>query len=300
MNEILFELIKIHHSASLTIQQFVRLMKADPHLTSYQSWNASTWQKNLHLPLKKTLQIIENLNRIPFKRLFHTYEERQIRYISILDPDYPPHLKNIYNPPWILYTLGNANLLNSKQIAVVGSRRPLMTSQYALKKILPDLLADGFTITSGLAKGIDAEAHKMAISLGGKTIGVLGSGFFEIYPQENRGLAENMKINQLLISEYPPYQRPNRWHFPMRNRIISGLALGTLVIQASKKSGSLITAELSSEEGRDVFVVPGPIHFPQYEGSNLLIQDGAKLVQNGREIMEELNHFLVERPIKNN
>ncbi|WP_433749699.1 DNA-processing protein DprA [Falsibacillus pallidus] len=291
MDPLLKKLTMLNHCAALSFKQVKRLLNDDPGLRCLESTSVSYFQSKLQISSTKAAELHRKLHTLPFEKLFQSYQQNQIHMIHFQDPQYPKLLKNIYDPPWLLYAIGNLPLLNERQLAVVGSRKVLDESIYALSKLLPHLVANGFVITSGLAKGVDTAAHKMTINQGGRTIGVLGSGFFHIYPQENRNLAENMKLNHLLLSEYPPYQKPNPWHFPMRNRIISGMSCGTLVVQAAKKSGSLITAEFALQEGREVFAVPGTMHLPEYEGVHLLIQQGAKLVMNGNDITEELTNF---------
>ena len=178
--------------------------------------------------------------------------------------------------------------LKREAIAIVGARGADGYSQAALNLLLPPLITNDIVIVSGLAKGADTMAHKRTIEFGGKTIAVLGGGFFHLYPSENRGLAEKIKHEHLLISEYPPIWKPEKWHFPMRNRIISGLAKGTVVIQAKKRSGSLITADFALDASREVFALPGQIDNPLSEGTNHLIQQGAKLISSGQDILEEL------------
>ncbi|WP_233711046.1 DNA-processing protein DprA [Lederbergia citrisecunda] len=225
---------------------------------------------------------------IDVHKLIKLYNSKNIFYITYNDPEYPRQLKEIHDPPLILFYMGDKSLLSKPSIAVVGARA---ASQYALKGldfILPQLIKNNIVIVSGLAKGTDTYAHEKTINFGGKTIAVLGGGFFHLYPSENKALAGKIVKNHLLLSEYPPIIKPERWHFPMRNRIISGLAKGTVVIQAKKRSGSLITADMALEAGREVFALPGPINDSLSEGTNHLIQQGAKLVTSGSDILEEI------------
>ena len=176
-------------------------------------------------------------------------------------------MREIHNFPLVLFTIGDKTLLSKQAIAIVGARGADGYSQAALNLLLPPLITNDIVIVSGLAKGADTMAHTRTIEFGGKTIAVLGGGFFHLYPSENRGLAEKMKHEHLLISEYPPTWKPEKWHFPMRNRIISGLAKGTVVIQAKKRSGSLITADFALDANREVFALPGQIDNPLSEGT---------------------------------
>lgn len=205
------------------------------------------------------------------------------------DSDYPWLLGQIYDPPQLLYCLGNKSLLGKKLIAVVGSRKMTPYGKWASEKLTKELVEKGFVIVSGLARGVDTSAHRAALRAKGLTIAVLGSGFDHIYPGENKRLAQEIvEKGGLLISEYPPEQRVLSANFPKRNRIISGLSLGVLVIEATLKSGSLITARLSLEQGREVFAIPGPINSAQSEGTAMLIQQGAKLVFRLEDILEEI------------
>ncbi|WP_421384568.1 DNA-processing protein DprA [Bacillus salacetis] len=236
-----------------------------------------------------------------FYRQFHSfdpikkakqYEEERIGFITMLDKDYPPLLKNIYDPPWVLFYSGRKELLaRERKIAIVGSRKADEYTEASLKHLLPQLVTEGFVIVSGLAAGADEFAHRMTIGCKGETIGVIGGGFYHIYPASNHKLADFMASKHLLVSEYPPDTRPQRWHFPLRNRIISGMTQAVLVTQANRKSGSLITAEFSLNEGRDVFALPGRLDSPLSEGSNLLIQQGAKLITSSDDIISEYQTY---------
>lgn len=220
------------------------------------------------------------------------YLDKGIFFLTFADPEYPLLLKESYNCPVILYGIGNIEFLTlPKKISIVGTRTPTQDGKLAIQKIVPELVSAGWLIVSGLAKGIDTLAHEAAISSSGKTISVIGSGFDHLYPASNKLLAENIMKNHLMLTEYRPFVKPQKWHFPERNRIIAGLSAGTIVIQAKMRSGSLITAQLAMEEGREVFAVPGPIHHEHALGTNKLIQDGAKLIMNARDIEDEFSVY---------
>ena len=211
----------------------------------------------------------------------------QIEEILIESKEYPEKLKNIYDSPKKLYVIGNKNLLYKKGIAIVGTRDATAYGKKVSYDFAKELSENHIVVISGLALGIDTYAHIGALK--GGTIAVLGSGIDQIYPKENIELArEILKNNGCIISEYPLGSKPERLHFPQRNRIISGLGEGVLVVEANKKSGALITAEFALEQGKEVFVVPGDIKKPQSEGTNKLIQDGAMLVTGGKEIIENI------------
>ena len=211
-----------------------------------------------------------------------------IEEISIKNNEYPNQLKNIYDPPAKLYVLGNRSILNQKNFAIVGSRKATEYGKKVAMQISKELSENGLNIVSGLAIGIDSYAHLGCLQVkdAGKTIAILGSGLDVIYPKENRKLAEQI-INSggCIISEYPIGSKIEKNNFPQRNRIISGLSEGILVVEASKKSGALITAEFGIEQGKEVFAVPGDINREQSEGCNLLIKDGANVVTSSQDII---------------
>ena len=212
-----------------------------------------------------------------------------IEEISIKNNKYPNQLKNIYDPPAKLYVLGNRSILNQKNFAIVGSRKATQYGKKIAMQISKELAENDLNVVSGLAIGIDSYAHLGCLQIkdAGKTIAVLGSGLDVIYPKENRKLAEQI-INSggCIISEYPIGSKIEKNNFPQRNRIISGLSEGILVVEASQKSGALITAEFGAEQGKEVFAVPGDINKEQSEGCNLLIKDGANVVTSSQDIID--------------
>ena len=215
----------------------------------------------------------------------------RIEEICIESNDYPEQLRNIYEPPLKLYVLGKKEILKQMGIAIVGTRNATEYGKKAALEFSRSLSENGFNIISGLALGIDTQAHLGTLQLDciGKTIAVLGSGLDEIYPKQNIKLAQQIiKSGGCLITEYPLGTKPEKLNFPKRNRIISGLAKGVLVVEASQKSGALITADFALEQGRDVFSIPGDIFNFNAVGSNNLIKQGAKLVTKYEEILEEI------------
>ncbi|UCB57420.1 MAG: DNA-processing protein DprA [Candidatus Omnitrophota bacterium] len=212
----------------------------------------------------------------------------KIKTLSLNDKEYPANLRYIYSPPLALYVKGNILAEDSIALAIVGSRK---ASYYGLKNAESlgfKLASQGITIISGLARGIDTAAHRGALAAGGRTIAVLGSGLNIIYPRQNKGLAEEISKNGAVISEYAQDTPPLRQNFPRRNRIISGLSLGVVVVEAAKRSGALITADFALEQGREVFALPGKIDSFTSAGTHELIKDGAKLVESTEDIIEEL------------
>ena len=207
--------------------------------------------------------------------------------VSLACDTYPALLKEITDPPPLLFVIGDPALLASPQIAVVGSRNPSPTGKRHAHQFARTLGQIGLTITSGLAIGVDTAAHQGALHAGGQTIAVLGSGLDQLYPRRNKELARQIARQGALVSEFPPGTQALAEHFPRRNRIISGLSCGTLVVEAAPKSGSLITARLAAEQGREVFSIPGSIHNPTSRGCHALIRQGAKLVESVDDILEE-------------
>ena len=222
----------------------------------------------------------------------------KIEEIIINSKEYPEKLKNIYNPPLKLYVLGNKQLLNQKSIAIVGARKATEYGKKIAFKFSKELAENGINIISGLAKGIDTYAHLGTIQASiesknlkklGKTIVVMGSGFNNIYPKENIELARKViKSGGCIITECSAETKPEKMNFPKRNRIISGLSNGVLVVEANNTSGALITAEFALEQGKEVFAIPGDITKEQSEGCNELIKDGASLITNSQEIFDSI------------
>jgi DNA processing protein len=208
--------------------------------------------------------------------------------VAITDPDYPPLLREISDPPPLLFVRGDATLLCAPQLAVVGSRNPSHGGCDNARAFCESLTHAGLVVTSGLALGIDACAHEAALAAGGRTIAVAATGLDRVYPAVHRELAHRIVVQGALVSEFPLGTPPRREHFPRRNRLISGLSLGVLVVEAALKSGSLITARLAAEQGREVFAIPGSIHSPLARGCHALIRQGAKLVETAPDVIEEL------------
>lgn len=213
--------------------------------------------------------------------------------VSFDDPHYPLLLKEIKNPPQVLYVKGNLQLLASQQLAIVGTRKPTASGAKTAHDFAMYLAKAGFTITSGLALGIDYAAHTGALAVCGKTIGVAGTGLLHCYPKAHQKLVDTILEQEgAIISEFPLDTPPRPPNFPRRNRIISGLAMGVLVVEAAVKSGSLVTARHAIEQDREVFAIPGSIHQPQSRGCHALLRQGAKLVETASDILEELGGFL--------
>ena len=208
--------------------------------------------------------------------------------VTLIDDTYPPLLKEIPDPPLVLHFRGDVSLLARTSIAVVGSRRASPYGVNAAAHLAKQLASADIVIVSGLARGIDAAAHHAALDAGGTTIAVLGTGIDVVYPRGNARLFQRIEEHGLIVSEFPPGSPPLPIHFPIRNRVISGLTQGTVIVEATARSGSLITARMAAEQNRDVFAVPGSIFAAGSEGTHRLIQYGAKLVHDVNDVLEEL------------
>ncbi|MBI3328249.1 MAG: DNA-protecting protein DprA [Nitrospinae bacterium] len=211
--------------------------------------------------------------------------------VTQADAGYPALLKAIDDPPPVLYVKGGLGDPTVPTVAVVGSRRPATYGKVVAEQLARELSERGITVVSGLARGIDSTAHLGALKGGGETIAVLGCGLAHMYPLENRALAERISRQGAVVSEFPMATKPERLNFPLRNRIISGLSLGTVVVEAGERSGALITAQWALEQGREVLAVPGNVTAPTSRGTNRLIKMGAKLVESVEDILEELPHY---------
>ena len=265
-----------------------------------------------HLNLEE-FKSVEGINKMTYKRLKKYYavyyKEAEAEYarlssmetgvVALSDELYPELLKNIYDPPLVLYYRGDVALLSKKKtVAIVGSRFASLYGRNVAQTLAKQLAQNGIVIVSGMARGIDSFAHAGALETG-TTCAVLGSGIDKIYPPENRVLYNKIVDNGVVVSEYPLGTMPKKFNFPRRNRIISGLSLGSAVIEAAKRSGSLITANFAMEQGRDVFAVPGEVGTRFSEGTNNLIKQGAKLVSNYKDILDALEFDTVQTVVPN-
>lgn len=227
------------------------------------------------------------------KTLLAELEKSNAHIVTLWDDNYPHRLKNIYDPPLILYYKGTLSPEPENAIAIVGTREPTQYGRTVAERFAADLSKAGFTIVSGLARGIDSHAHRSVIKNGGRTIGVLGCGIDVVYPYENKQLYKDMEKEGAIITEYTPGAKPDAVNFPKRNRIISGLSLGTLIVETGVTGGALHTANFALDQGREVFAIPGNIGVRQSEGPNMLIQKGeAKLVRNAGDIIAEFSGLL--------
>ncbi|HGA2325792.1 TPA: DNA-processing protein DprA [Streptococcus agalactiae] len=302
-----FELFKLKKAGltNLNINNIINYLKKNS-LTSLSVRNMAVVSK-----CKNPTFFIENYKQLDLKKLRQEFKKFPV--LSILDSNYPLELKEIYNPPVLLFYQGNIELLSKPKLAVVGARQASQIGCQSVKKIIKETnnqfvivsgLARGIdtaahvsalknggssiaVIGSGLARGIDTAAHVSALKNGGSSIAVIGSGLDVYYPTENKKLQEYMSYNHLVLSEYFTGEQPLKFHFPERNRIIAGLCQGIVVAEAKMRSGSLITCERALEEGREVFAIPGNIIDGKSDGCHHLIQEGAKCIISGKDILSE-------------
>ncbi|HEO0454240.1 TPA: DNA-processing protein DprA [Streptococcus agalactiae] len=275
-----FELFKLKKAGltNLNINNIINYLKKNS-LTSLSVRNMAVVSK-----CKNPTFFIENYKQLDLKKLRQEFKKFPV--LSILDSNYPLELKEIYNPPVLLFYQGNIELLSKPKLAVMGARQASQIGCQSVKKIIKET-NNQFVIVSGLARGIDTAAHVSALKNGGSSIAVIGSGLDVYYPTENKKLQEYMSYNHLVLSEYFTGEQPLKFHFPERNRIIAGLCQGIVVAEAKMRSGSLITCERALEEGREVFAIPGNIIDGKSDGCHHLIQEGAKCIISGKDILSE-------------
>ncbi|HGI4545641.1 DNA-processing protein DprA [Streptococcus agalactiae] len=275
-----FELFKLKKAGltNLNINNIINYLKKNS-LTSLSVRNMAVVSK-----CKNPTFFIENYKQLDLKKLRQEFKKFPV--LSILDSNYPLELKEIYNPPVLLFYQGNIELLSKPKLAVVGARQASQIGCQSVKKIIKET-NNQFVIVSGLARGIDTAAHVSALKNGGSSIAVIGSGLDVYYPTKNKKLQEYMSYNHLVLSEYFTGEQPLKFHFPERNRIIAGLCQGIVVAEAKMRSGSLITCERALEEGREVFAIPGNIIDGKSDGCHHLIQEGAKCIISGKDILSE-------------
>ena len=261
------------------------------------AWQAKSGEisRVLNLSNKISTRLFEEKNNINPEQELDLIYKYKVNVLTIENVLYPENLKTIHYPPPVLYFKGTILEVDKNSISIVGSRKATYYGKMVAEKLSKDLALAGLTIISGMARGIDAAAHKGALSVNGRTIAVLGCGIDHIYPPENRRLAQEIQESGAVISEFPFSTLPERQNFPRRNRIISGLSLGTVVVEAAEKSGALITADFALDQGREVFAIPGNINSPLSDGSHNLIKQGAKLVNNYQDILEEIHIALPQK-----
>ncbi len=254
------------------------------------AWNASPFDLvAAGLSAKLAERIIQARNSVNLDEYFSQAVRNGIRILTWDDPEYPSHLNEIDQPPPVLYLRGEVTTEDAWSVAIVGTRAVTAYGRQVTEELATALAHNGVTIVSGLARGVDAIAHNAALKAGGRTLAVLGSGVDKIYPPEHRALAEKIAMQGAVISDYAPGTPPDSANFPPRNRIISGLSMAVVVVEAGDTSGALITAGFAVEQGREVFAVPGSVFAPQSKGPNRLISNGAKVLLSPQGVLEALD-----------
>ncbi|MGG3451348.1 DNA-processing protein DprA [Domibacillus aminovorans] len=289
MNDTTKYLLLLYYCKGPGWKDFYYLFKHDPDLMLLPKITPSQFSYLTGRSELQSASILQQFHSLSFEHILSSLARSNTHFIPIYDERYPDLLKTLPQPPWALFARGDLTLLKGKNLAIVGSRHGTQYGKDALKLLIPPLVEKNITVVSGLAKGIDAFAHEQTLHSCGKTIAVIAGGFNHFYPRENVGLAQQIIKQGLVVSEYAPTTKPEKWQFPARNRIVSGLSKAVLVVQAAKKSGSLITASYALDQGMDVFAVPGPITQPLSEGVHELIRDGAKIVHSAADIYTEFD-----------
>ncbi|MBA2657623.1 MAG: DNA-protecting protein DprA [Tatlockia sp.] len=290
-----YYLLALNRISQIGPRTILKLLKRWPELEEMFALNSEQLQ-HLGLPAQMA-HSIANFDLCDVEADLRWQEQKNHHILTWANPTYPKLLKEIYDPPAVLYLKGSLAGLQQNALAIVGSRKPSITGAETSKRFAYELSTNQITIISGLALGIDSQAHQGCLDAKGATIAVMGTGIDCIYPRQNRELAEKICQKGLLITEFPLKTSARAGHFPRRNRIISGLSLATLVVEAAIRSGSLITARSALDQNRDVFAIPSSIHNPQARGCHHLLQQGAKLVTSSQDIMDELgivSHCSVE------
>ncbi len=290
----LFYWLALHQAPGIGPASFHLLLALYPSLQ--ELFESPSSLKNTPLTPAKQTSLMEYIQKADWAEVDKALQWKESQYNHILTinhPAYPQLLKQTDQPPALLYVKGQLELLSRVQLAMVGSRNPSIDGAETAFKFARHLAAKGMIITSGMALGIDAQSHRGALSAKGKSIAVTGTGLDRIYPARHKELAYQLVHDGAIVSEYPLGSGPAAGHFPQRNRIISGLSVGTLVVEAALKSGSLITARHALEQAREVFAIPGSIHNPLARGCHRLIKDGARLVETADDIMEELSSLII-------
>lgn len=282
-------LLALHHIFGLHLNRYFRQL-----YTYFGSWE-EVWKTcktpvQLGIPSKLWDEFFYAKKQLEPHKIYEALLIKGINWVTCIDKNFPKLLLQIHNIPCILYYCGDLSLCTKRTLAIVGSRKATNYGLEQAKYMALELAQRGLVIVSGLALGIDTQAHIGALECGGGTIAVLGSGLNNVYPRNNISLFADIINKGLVISEFPPDTQPAKMNFPIRNRIISGLSEGVFVVEALLKSGSLITCDLALEQGRDVYALPGPVDSPNSLGPLSLIQNGAKAIINPEDILEEYGH----------
>ncbi len=284
--------VALHQTPGLGPRRFALL---ESFFGSMEAVWRSDMQGLMHARLNSRIarSIVERRSEIDPDDLMDKLDRLAIIPLSLRSPHYPEALRDIHSPPSVLYTKGRLDLDETRTVSIVGTRRATQYGKSAVRMIAGDIAAAGVAVVSGLARGIDSEAHRAALDRGGKTVAVLPCGLEKVYPAHNQALADDILGSGSLVSEYPPGVRERAEHFPMRNRLISGISRFVIIGEGSMNSGAKITAEFAFKEGRDVLAIPGSITSAQSILPNWLIQQGAKLISHAQDVLDELNLMAV-------
>ena len=280
-----FELFHLLSHPKITRKKAQSYLLTDPSLERLLTLHWQDLSQSLHFETSTAKSVYELLRNRHYRQL-SARQYSILQPITIYDADYPQTLASIPDPPLILYARGDRKLLQGNHLSVIGSRKPSPTAKNKINVLLPPLIEQSVTIVSGLAYGIDGMSHQLTLDQKGKTIAVLAFGFNHIYPKRHTSLYRTIERNGLLLTEYPPDVKPERWQFPERNRIISGLSQATLIIEATEHSGTMITADQALEQGKDVFVVPDSIFLPEAKGCLKLLQEGAIPITQPQDLLD--------------
>lgn len=282
-------LLALHYVLPVPLNRLKPLLQVDPDLVICEYMTTNQLSRLLKLSHQRARKFKESYRKALETPLIQAYKTHNITPLPFDHPNYPKQLNTLYDPPAVLYAKGRLDyLLMNYHVAVIGSRDATDYSKQIMSYIIPPLVKHDMVIVSGLAKGADAMAHQFTHDIGGKTIGILGHGHFHRYPQENSYLYDIMEKHHLTLSEYPPYVAIQKWYFPMRNRIISGLSHAVVVTEAKEKSGTVSTLQHALDNGKDVYCVPGPITSMLSLGPHQSLLEGAKPLWHGYQIVEEL------------
>lgn len=288
--ELIFRLSHCRGIGRASIRRVITYFARNEHNFSIENLPLNDLSQLLHIPVSRVEAFREDWCRFNSTIQHDRYRQKQIGYLTQSDSKFPTLLREIPDAPLILYYTGNLDLLkNQKALSVVGTRQPTKEGLRVMEHLLNPLIDQGWQLISGMAKGVDGFAHSLALR--SQTIAVLGSGLDYVYPIENTSLFQQLVKNHLVLSEYMPTVKPQKWMFPERNRLISGLSMGTLVVEAKERSGSLITADQALEQGREVLAIPGSIFNPMAQGTNRLIKQGAVCVTCSEDILQTLGHY---------
>ncbi len=296
MNNKIKAWIKLSRVKNLGTAKMLQLVKALGEPEGFVGKGSEHFSDITFLKTDQKRELAKDEDPQDWPKICRLIEKNEIKFTAYTDPDYPDRLTEIYDPPLFLFYRGTlSSPQDEKAIAVVGTRKPDNYGIMMTRKITSDLVSAGFTIVSGLAYGVDTQAHKVAVESQSRTIAVLGTGCDNIYPSRNQQLAENIIDNDgVIISEQIPGVVNESWVFPARNRIISALSIGTFIVQGKKTSGALITAKHALEQNKDLFALPGDINRSESEGPNYLIKLGAKIVTGSADILEDYELYLFQ------